>query len=245
MWIIWSAFIKAFTAYKRSITLSPALLVRHYDGSSILRALSSDPLFLTVFSVYFNLKHPFLPDTLIHQNSRMLLGMSWFPVSHRHPPALRGTRLKDPRLARFFQSLPPSFLPWGGRLIVWLFKSAMVKTQQIHLPGSIKVVGATSTASHKAVHLSFRQSGGGGRGWALMREPEGIVRLTEWARVTTQYGKNIKNGSEHSWGTLFILEWRRFICIWVKIMIVIFWRLEIWHGPFFIPLITCHWQSFA
>lgn len=156
-------FHMGFTAYKRSITLSPALLVRHYDGSSILRALSSDLLFLTVFSVYFNLKHPFLPDTLIHQKSRMLLGMSWFPVSHRHPPVLRGTQLKDPRLARFFHSLPRSFLPWGGRLIVWLFKSAMVKTQQIHLPGSIKVVGATSTTSHKAVHLSCRQSGGGGQ----------------------------------------------------------------------------------
>ncbi len=39
----------------------------------------------------------------------------------------------------------------------------MVKTQQIHLPGSIRVVGATSTPSHKAVHLSCRQSGGGGQ----------------------------------------------------------------------------------
>jgi len=39
----------------------------------------------------------------------------------------------------------------------------MVKTQQIHLPGSIRVVGGTSTPSHKAVHLSCRQSGGGGQ----------------------------------------------------------------------------------
>lgn len=37
-----------------------------------------------------------------------------------------------------------------------------------------------------------------------MREPEGIVGLTEGARVTTQFGEDTKNGREHSWGTLFI-----------------------------------------
>lgn len=65
-----------------------------------------------------------------------------------------------------------------------------------------------------------------------MREPEGIVGLTEWARVTTQFGKDVKNGREHSWGTLFIWEWRRFVCVWVKVKIVIFCMLEIWHGQF-------------
>lgn len=99
-------------------------------------------------------------------------GMSLFPASHRCPPALKGTRLKDPVSLAFFLSLPPSFLPWGGRLIVWLFRSAMVKTQQIHLPGSIRVVGATSTPSHKAVHLFCRQSSGGGQ----------RVDTNEWAR---------------------------------------------------------------
>lgn len=89
-------------------------------------------------------------------------GMSWFPVPQTSSGAKRDTTQR-PRLTRFFHSLPPSFLPWGGRLIVWLFRPAMVKTQQIHLPGSIRVVGATSTPSHKAVHLSCRQSGGGGQ----------------------------------------------------------------------------------
>ncbi len=110
IWIIWSAFIWAFTAYKRSITLSPALLVRHYDGSSILRALSSDPLFLTVFSVHFNLKHPFLTW---HTYSSEKQNVAWDEliscVPQTSSSAERDTTQRSS--SRLLFSVPPSIFP--------------------------------------------------------------------------------------------------------------------------------------
>lgn len=161
----------------------------------------------------------------------MLLRMRRFPASRRRPPAPRGTPLKKSRLTWFLSFLPSIFPPLRRQvdcLTFWVCHgenttdSSSWFNQDSWGPHQLPLIKQSIFPADSPAK--------GGKGWTLMREPEGIVRLTEWAGVTTQYWEDIKHGRECSWCALFILEWRRFICVRAKITIVIFRRLEIWHG---------------